>query len=129
MGELSIIIDLDKSLPIKDISFMNTLWTKVQCSLNSLPSINFFSLLSRMSIKGSAYLLKLAVYITISYILDKRLRNNSVPGLTKTKTLHKVPSMSTGRVISGLMFVLKLEWTRVSSRSSTRVFRPFFSGF
>ena len=46
------------------------------------------------------------------------------PGLTKMKMLQIEPSISTGRTISGLSTGLNEEWTRVSSRSKTKVFLP-----
>lgn len=46
-----------------------------------------------------------------------------------TYTLHILPSISTGRIISGLAGGLKLLWTNVSSKSKTNVFLPLAHGF
>jgi len=46
--------------------------------------------------------------------------------------LQTYPSISTGKIISGFMGSgggLKLEWTKVSSRSKAKVFLPFEWGF
>jgi hypothetical protein len=50
------------------------------------------------------------------------------PGLTRTKTLNFLPSISTGRTILGSLGGLNEECTSVSSRSRTRVFLPYDLG-
>lgn len=61
--------------------------------------------------------------------MDNLYKKNSVPGLIKTNTLHTFPSISTGNIISGFGGGLKLECTRVSSKSSINVFFPIAQGF
>ena len=61
--------------------------------------------------------------------MDSFYKKNSVPGRISTNTLQTFPSISTGRIISGLEEVLKLEWTKVSSKSNTKVFFPYCWGF
>jgi hypothetical protein len=77
-----------------------------------------------MSTKGSAYLERLAVKITSSQCFYMRLRNSVTPGLTRMYMLHMLPSISTGRIMSGFSMGLKEECTSVSSRSRTSVFFP-----
>lgn len=50
------------------------------------------------------------------------------PGRTKTYTLKRLPSISTGSTILGSGGGLKEEWTRVSSRSKIRHFLPLDRG-
>ena len=71
-----------KSLPNFFKSLTKEVLIKVQCSLNNLKGQKPF--LSIISNKGSAYLLKLAVKITISYLFDIFSKNSLTPGLTKT---------------------------------------------
>ena len=61
---------------------MKEVLIKVQCSLNNLKGQK--PCLSMISNKGSAYLLKEAVKITISYFFYFFSKNSFTPGRTKT---------------------------------------------
>lgn len=79
---------------------------------------------SRRSKRGSAYLLRLAVKTTTSYICPTAERNSSIRGRLRTYTSTILPSISTGMMKSGSRIGLKEECTRVSSKSRTSVFFP-----
>ena len=55
--------------------------------------------------------------------------NSSAYGLILTYTVCRNPSISIGYLISAFLIFLKLECTRVSSKSSTRVFLPIYGSF
>ena len=78
--------------------------------------------MSNISNKGEAYFGIDAVNITISKYLDAFIKNSFAKGLTNTYILYNTPSKSTSNIISFFSKGVKLEWTKVSSKSNIRVF-------
>ena len=121
MGELSTMTMSFRSLPSRLRSLTKEVLIKVQCSLKRRKGqYPFLSMISR---RGSAYLERLAVKITISYLEDIFSRNSFTPG--RTRTWMSCISFSSSILIitsEGHSKGKKPEWTKVSSRSRINVF-------
>lgn len=113
--------------PTRAISFTKMPLKKVQCSRKSRCGATPSG--SSMSIKGIAYLDKLAVKMTTSQYLPHSTMNSQQPGRTYTQILQVRPSISIGKTMSALLVGENDECTNVSSMSSIKVFRPLNASF